>query len=230
MNFDIFDEEINDILGEDANSYDTIDEELDFLFNEAELKLDVNMDKSLDTEIKEPEEKDSKDKDKKEEDTKEDKPEEDENNDKEESDQEQSDSNTSDTEDSEEESDPNPEDGDTALDNNNDDGETEGEPAESIEESKERYIYFSYFSEIVKTTEIFIERLDTIIDSYSNDESKTILKQILNELYKQKDDLNFLLNKKVQTMSIENLKGLSIVFKSKSQILVELVEKITNTK
>lgn len=117
---------------------------------------------------------------------------------------------------------------DTSEDDTN--TETNVDPEEDKKEKQGKLYYFEYYSKMSNTVLIFIEKLESIIMRTTNEESLNGLRVIMNELNKLQDDIELLLLKKFDVMSLENLKGLSVIFQTKTETLVQLVEKIVEVR
>lgn len=118
------------------------------------------------------------------------------------------------------------------MDSSEDDANnaTNVDPEEAKKEKQGKLYYFEYYSKMSNTVLIFIEKLESIIMRTTNEESLNELRIIMNELNKLQDDIELLLLKKFDVTSLENLKGLSVIFQTKTETLVQLVEKIVEVR
>lgn len=120
-----------------------------------------------------------------------------------------------------------PSEGDT--NDNIEDGETqESEPEEEDDMSKsKRLLFFNEFETLFNTTLNFIDKLDYIKDNMSNeDKNLSTVLELENRLLKQKNDINFLLKKKIMNTSEENLDKLLLYFSTKTTTIIDITKSL----
>ena len=130
------------------------------------------------------------------------------------------------------------EDGTDGVDAEDDDGSEEGgedsgqDPeaaAEEVSENKEKQYYFEVFSDLYDNVKLFVEKTADLMESYTEEDNKTLLISIQDELYNLKQDLELLLIEKIKIMPLENLNIVYVSISSKVKILLDIIEKISSS-
>ena len=102
---------------------------------------------------------------------------------------------------------------------------------EQAKENKERYSYYQLFEEMYDNVKLLVDKTKDIIErANSNTDNKGILRTILDEIYVVKEDIEYLLIEKINSMEVKNINILYITFSSKVMLLLDLIQKITSHK
>lgn len=101
--------------------------------------------------------------------------------------------------------------------------------AEEASENKEKQYYFEVFSDLYDNVKLFVEKTADLMESYTEEDNKTLLISIQDELYNLKQDLELLLIEKIKIMPLENLNIVYISISSKVKILLDIIEKISSS-
>lgn len=125
---------------------------------------------------------------------------------------------------------------DTSLDTpeggEGEDSETDGETSEEEEETEDtmsknkRLSFYNNFESLYNVTLSFLDKLDSIKDSIMDEEKKNALIELEKKLIKQKNDINFLLKRKIKTINEENLDKLLIIFTTKTDTIIDITKSV----
>lgn len=99
------------------------------------------------------------------------------------------------------------------------------EEVEEVDNSRRLFLYDS-FDTLQNVTLNFINRIDSIKEIITDDNKKSSLIELERKLVKQKNDINFLLKKKITSMSEENLDKLLLYFTTKTETLVDVTKSL----
>lgn len=111
-----------------------------------------------------------------------------------------------------------------------DEESTEEEPTEEILDSKIAYNSFKFLNELLHYNDNLKEKIEDLSDKASDDNTFIETFRIMSlESDKFKEDVEYLLLKKMKSVSEENLRTIETIFKTKLQTMVEIVEKIVNS-
>lgn len=206
-------------------------EESDFLFddilNEADESSDTNLEDATDT-LEDTVEEDS--------DNGEDSTNEDNNDSSDEENNEEEDSNDNEDENGTEE---NNDDSDINIDGNSDgtndntsdddsfDDDNMNSELDSAtpEEKQKKSYYFNLFDNMNNTINLTILKIDELVLNQS-DNNRNDMRILKNELIKLKEDIQFLVIKKIGSMSIENLSKISLIFQTKIECTIDIISKL----
>ena len=101
--------------------------------------------------------------------------------------------------------------------------------AEEASENKEKQYYFEVFSDLYDNVKLFVEKTADLMESYTEEDNKTLFISIQDELYNLKQDLELLLIEKIKIMPLENLNIVYVSISSKVKILLDIIEKISSS-
>lgn len=121
------------------------------------------------------------------------------------------------------------EDGDGSEEDGEDSGQDPEAAAEETSENKEKQYYFEVFSDLYDNVKLFVEKTADLMESYTEEDNKTLLISIQDELYNLKQDLELLLIEKIKIMPLENLNIVYVSISSKVKILLDIIEKISSS-
>lgn len=103
--------------------------------------------------------------------------------------------------------------------------EEDEEPEDTMTKNK-RLSFYNNFESLYNVTLSFLDKLDSIKDSIMDEEKKNTLIELEKKLIKQKNDINFLLKKKIKTINEENLDKLLIVFTTKTDTIIDITKSV----
>lgn len=104
-------------------------------------------------------------------------------------------------------------------------GMDETEPEDEVSKSK-RLFFYENFENLYNTTLSFLDKLDSIKDSLQEPERKEVIIELEKKLIKQKNDINFLLKKKIKTINEENLGKLLMYFSTKIETTIDITKSV----
>lgn len=99
------------------------------------------------------------------------------------------------------------------------------EPEDTISKNK-RLSFYNNFESLYNVTLSFLDKLDSIKDSIADEEKKSTIIALEKKLIKQKNDINFLLKKKIKTINEENLDKLLIIFTTKTDTIIDITKSV----
>lgn len=122
--------------------------------------------------------------------------------------------------------------GDNPESDINDSEESEEQPDEEVELEEDemskakRLFFYNNFESLFNTTLNFIDKLEYIRETESDEKKKDTLVELENKLLKQKNDINFLLKKKIMNTSEENLNKLLLYFSTKTETIIDITKSL----
>jgi hypothetical protein len=140
------------------------------------------------------------------------------------------------TDDTEEDDDMNNDDDETGDDDGSD-MDTEDDMGDDTEESNEEQVsvnnktlfYFDLFEELFHISSALEEKVRTLSEFITEQNGKELVNSIEQTIQKQKNDITFLLQKKIMYIEEENLKELYKIMKTRTETLSDVVSKINTS-